>query len=175
MATTDKQNNLIGRCEKLSLDFCAPTRGKLIISLLKGDDRLISVSMNHSDVKRWIEFLSDPPTHGMVALTDGRLEERSMYYYLDLTSDEGGSFHNKIGVSQRDKITRIVLQLHRDVVDVGFVNMTQIAIDALIGSLYVWLGNRVLSSITIASMFNTNSLQADNLVVNNISIPVYAD
>ncbi len=158
MIETKEKVQLTGECEKLSVDFCGDNSGELIVSLTKNGDILMSVCMNSDDVKDFIRILQSAPSPDMVKLNDGRCEKRPIYFYIN--PKEGG----KLGTSKRGLWTTVIMQLNKaDEVQVGFVEMREVDMDLLIGSLYVWIGSNFLSSRTIHSMFEKSSFRSSKL------------
>lgn len=167
MIVTEDKIQLIGECEKLSVDFCRDNNDSLMIALTKGGDKLMSLSMDSGCVQSFIMILKNTPTSNMVKLNDGRYEKRGVYRYMYATSKDG-----RVGVNKHGSHRTIVIQLDKDEIQVGFVVLTEVDIDLLIGSLYIWLGNNFLSSRTICDMFKNNELQSNKLDVINIRLAV---
>ena len=172
MTEATKEVKLIGKCKKLSIDFCSKNSGQLILSLSNGDDALMSVQMDCDTVKDFITILENPPISSMVELNDGRCEKRDCYRYLNAIRNKEELLNPQIGIGKHNEIIQINMQLNKDRVQVGSITLTKLDVKLLIGVLFIWLGNNFLSSRTVHSMFTKNSLQSDKLNISNIRLPV---
>ena len=170
---TEVKNNvdLVGVCDKMLVDFCSKETDKIILSLDKDGETRLSAELSRKNIVQLIQVLENLPSYEMVELSDGRNEKRPMHNLVQISNAADDRIESSVSISPEGSSFHLGIQNNLDNTVLGYAQISKVEIGCLIGVLYIWLGNRHLSSRTILSMFKKSNITFGTTEVVNIRLP----